>query len=90
MDINPDIFGYLAAFFTTISFLPQVIKTIKTRDTRSISLLMYICFTFGVAMWLIFGLILSSPPMIIANILTLALALVILFYKIKEVINNNG
>jgi len=59
--------GYVAAFCTTVSFLPQAIKTIKTKDTSSISLAMYVLFTFGTLMWLIFGLMTSNYPVGIAN-----------------------
>jgi len=66
--------GYIAAFCTTISFLPQVIRILKTRETQGISLGMYSIFTFGVAMWLVYGLALENWPMILANTVTLALA----------------
>ncbi len=51
-----DFLGYVAAFCTTISFLPQAIKVIKTRDTESLSLAMYVIFTFGVGLWLAYGI----------------------------------
>lgn len=82
MDIF-ELLGYLAAILTTISFLPQAIKTIKTKDTRGISLPMYILFTLGVLFWLIYGLHFNMIPVIIANIITLVLASIILFFKIK-------
>ncbi|HRP02209.1 MAG TPA: SemiSWEET transporter [Candidatus Kapabacteria bacterium] len=75
--------GYLAAVFTTFSFVPQVIKVMKDKQTRSISLPMYIIFSVGVLLWLIYGLILNSLPIIIANLLTLILAIIILVYKLK-------
>lgn len=78
-----ELLGYLAAILTTISFLPQAIKTIKTKDTRGISLPMYILFTLGVLFWLIYGLHFSMIPVIIANIITFILASIILFFKIK-------
>lgn len=76
--------GYIAAFCTSMSFLPQAIKVIKTQDTESLSLLMYSVFTFGVFMWLLYGLILMDWPMILANILTFTLAATILVIKIKH------
>jgi len=75
--------GYLAAFCTTISFLPQAIKTIRTRDTSGISLLMYAIFTLGTLFWLIYGLLGNQWPVAAANAVTFVLALTILFYKIR-------
>lgn len=76
-------FGYLAAFCTTASFLPQVIKVIKTRHTKDISLGMFLLMTAGVSFWLIYGLMISSPPIIMANTVTVMLSFYILFMKIK-------
>lgn len=75
--------GYLAAFLTTISFLPQVIQIIKTKDTKSISLLMYLMFIGGISLWLIYGFSICDIPVIIANATTLFLACIVLFYKIR-------
>src|SRR5687767_3526924 len=52
--------GYVAATLTTVAFLPQTIKTIRSRDTRSISLWMYLVFTVGVVFWLVYGIVLDS------------------------------
>ena len=79
-----EFFGYTAAFCTSMSFLPQAIKVIQSRDTRSLSLLMYSVFTFGVAMWLTYGLLLEDWPMIIANVITLIFAGTILIIKITN------
>ncbi len=76
--------GLLAAFGTTTAFVPQVIQIIKTRDTKGISLFMYIIFTIGITLWLIYGLLLNDTPIIIANSITLVLALTILTLKIKN------
>ena len=76
--------GTIAAICTTSSFLPQAIKTITTKDTESISLAMYLLFTFGTLMWLVFGLASDNWPVAIANAVTLLLASVILYYKIKH------
>lgn len=76
--------GLVAAFFTTTSFLPQAIKTIRTRDTSSISLSMYILFTFGTLMWFIYGIFSHNLPVYIANGITFLLAAVILFFKLKN------
>lgn len=75
--------GYLAAAATTIAFLPQAFHTIKTKDTRGISLGMYLVFTFGVIMWLLYGIFTLDFPIICANTVTLILTSVILVYKIK-------
>ena len=76
--------GYLAAAMTTLSFVPQALKTIRTRDTRSISLGMYVVFTAGIAMWLVYGIALKSMPMILANIVTFLLSATILGLKLKH------
>lgn len=76
------IIGYLAAFGTTISFLPQAIKTIQTKDTSGISLGMYTLFTIGTLFWLIYGVMSGSLPVAIANAITLIFASIILTYKI--------
>lgn len=76
--------GYIAATCTTLSFIPQVIHIFRRRDTRAISLAMYSLFTFGIALWLIYGLFLLNYPIIIANSITLFLALLILLYKIRD------
>lgn len=78
-----DILGYCAAFLTTASFLPQAIKTIKTKDTSGISLLMYLMFTVGVLAWLIYGTYRMDVPVIIGNAVTLGFAITILRMKIK-------
>ena len=78
-----DILGYCAAFLTTVSFLPQAIKTIKTKDTSGISLLMYVMFTIGVFAWLIYGTFRKDIPVIIGNAVTLSFAITILRMKIK-------
>lgn len=78
-----DIIGFIAAFSTTISFLPQAVKTIKTRDTSGISLSMYSVFTFGTLFWLTYGILKPSAPVAVANAITLIFSCVILVYKIK-------
>jgi MtN3 and saliva related transmembrane protein len=77
------IIGLLAAFGTTVSFLPQAIKTIQTKDTSGISLSMYALFTAGTFLWLIYGIVSGSLPVTIANAITMVFATVILAYKIK-------
>ncbi len=75
--------GFFAAFCTTISFLPQAIKVYKSRSTKDISLYMFLIFTIGTTCWLIYGVIISSVPIILANAITLVLSFFILVYKIK-------
>jgi MtN3 and saliva related transmembrane protein len=81
--ISNDLLGYIAATITTASFVPQVWQTFKTRDVSGISLGMYSAFTIGVALWLVYGLRLSAWPIVIANGITLTLALAILGMKLR-------
>ena len=81
--MNLEWFGYLAAILTTGSFVPQALMTIRSRNTRGISLAMYVFFTVGVALWLIYGIALESWPMILANTVTLGLAATILALKLR-------
>lgn len=76
--------GLLAACLTTISFLPQVLLVIKTKDTKSISLKMYILFVSGTILWFVYGLFIKNLPVTLANFITGTLAVTILYYKIKE------
>lgn len=77
-----DLIGSAAAFLTTASFLPQAWLSFKTRDVSGVSLSMYGVFTVGVALWLAYGLLLGSWPMVIANSITLGLAVMILGMKL--------
>ena len=81
--MNPEWFGYAAAFLTTFSFLPQAVMTIRTKNTRGISRGMYFMFTIGVALWLVYGIYLESWPMIAANTVTLGLASTVLALKLR-------
>ena len=75
--------GSLAAILTTTSFVPQAWHTFRTRDVSGISLGMYAAFTLGVALWLVYGLLIGAWPVIIANAITLVLALAILWMKLR-------
>jgi len=75
--------GFLAAILTTIAFIPQAVKIYKTKNTRDISLSMWLIFSVGVFLWLIYGILIMSLPVILANIVTLLISLFILFFKIK-------
>lgn len=77
-------FGFVAAFLTSISFLPQAMMVIKTRKTESLSLLMYSLFTVGIALWLTYGIITTTLPLIFANVITLTLAGIILSIKLQN------
>lgn len=81
--MTSDWVGYVGAILTTLSFVPQAIKTIKTKDTRGVSLGMYSVFTVGVAFWLAYGIVLDSWPMIVSNIITFGLSATILGMKLR-------
>ena len=78
-----EVMGYAAAVLTTCSFLPQAWHTWRTRDVAGISLGMYAVFTTGVFLWLVYGLMVGAWPIVLANALTLALALAILAMKLR-------
>ena len=75
--------GYAGAFCTTISFLPQVVKVLREKDASALSLGMYLIFTFGVSLWLVYGLLKQDPVLIVANLVTLVLVSIILICKIR-------
>lgn len=79
-----EIIGSIAATLTTLCFVPQVIKVVKEKNTSSISLSMYVAFSAGVFLWLIYGIMIDKAPIIIANIVTLTFSLIIVFMKIKH------
>jgi MtN3 and saliva related transmembrane protein len=79
----PDWIGYAAAFLTTCSFVPQAWLTFRTRDVSGISLGMYTAFTAGVGLWLLYGVLLSAWPIVLANTITLTLACAILAMKLR-------
>lgn len=80
---HSELVGYLAAILTTCSFVPQAWLTFRTRDVSGISLGMYSVFTTGVALWLVYGLLLGAWPIVAANAITLALAVAILVMKLR-------
>jgi MtN3 and saliva related transmembrane protein len=77
-----DIVGFLAALLTTASFAPQAWLTFRSRDVSGISLAMYSAFTVGVALWLAYGVLAGAWPIVLANAITLGLALAILVMKL--------
>lgn len=75
--------GLLAAACTTVSFLPQAMKVIKTKHTKDLSLGMYSLLTVGLCLWFTYGVLVEDLPVILANALSLVLAVIILSYKLK-------
>jgi MtN3 and saliva related transmembrane protein len=73
--------GYAAAFCGTVSLIPQIVKLRKERSAKAISATMYLIYTFGVVLWLIYGIMINSIPLIIAEIITLVLSITILIMK---------
>lgn len=84
-----DFIGLVAAFLTTLSFLPQTLMVLRSGQTAGISLTMYAMFTIGVAGWLIYGLMQASVPIVLANAVTLLLASVILSMKVRAVVKTH-
>jgi MtN3 and saliva related transmembrane protein len=78
-----DWIGNAAALCTTASFLPQLLRVWRRKSAEDISLSMFLLFSFGVACWLIYGLGIGSAPIVVANIITLTLALAILALKLR-------
>ena len=81
-ELSVKFFGYLAAILTTLAFLPQLIKTIKTKKAEDVSLITLIMFLTGVFSWIIYGLEISSMPLVIANLITFLLNLFIFISKV--------
>ena len=80
--VNIEFFGYFAAILTTVAFLPQLIKTLKTKKAEDVSLITLIMFICGVGSWIIYGYKISSFPIVIANVITFILNFFILISKI--------
>lgn len=81
--IHPDLIGGVAAVLTTIAFIPQVIKSWQTRSTRDVSLGMFVIFGTGLSLWLIYGFIIDSMPIIAANTVTLTLVAAMIAMKLR-------
>lgn len=79
----PDILGYLAGLFMCVSFVPQAIKSIRTKDTKSLSLPTYLIYVMSCILWLSYGLALFNGPMILWNSITLMVAGMVLYTKIR-------
>ncbi|HEV8267726.1 MAG TPA: SemiSWEET transporter [Thermoanaerobaculia bacterium] len=78
-----EMLGYVAGTLTTIAFVPQLVKVWRSRSTHDISLGMFSIFCLGVSLWLVYGICLRAWPVIAANAVTLVLAAVILFLKLR-------
>ena len=79
-----DLVGYSAGFLATAAFVPQVAKTFRERSARDISLGMYVLFCAGVALWLVYGVLIASWPVIVSNVVTLALSGAVLILKLRH------
>ena len=77
------VLGLMAGSLTTAAFLPQVLKTWKSRSAKDLSLGMFLLFCLGVTLWLAYGFAVNDLPVIAANLLTLMLAMTLLFFKLK-------
>ncbi len=78
-----NLLGLVAGMLTTIAFLPQLIKTWQSKSAKDVSLVMMITFCLGVFLWIVYGLAIKAMPIVVANVITLALALLILILKIR-------
>ena len=85
---NIEFFGYFAAILTTLAFLPQLIKTLKTKKAEDVSLITLIMFLTGVLSWIVYGYKIASIPILLANLITFVLNLLILMFKITFSKNN--
>jgi MtN3 and saliva related transmembrane protein len=81
--MNVEIIGFLAAILTTAAFVPQAYKIWKLKSADGVSLTMYLIMFLGVTLWEIYGLFISSAPIIVANFITASLLIMILYFKIK-------
>ena len=84
MQLNPEWIGYIAAIFTTAAYVPQFIKVFKEKHTSSLSLIMYVLITTGIGLWFIYGMLLNSPSLMLANGISFVMTLGILLMKIRH------
>lgn len=75
--------GFIAAVLTTFGLVPQVIQVVRTKDTKAISLGMYLMTVAGMSLWLIHGISIGDSALIVANSISVTLSAIILFYKIR-------
>lgn len=83
METTRELIGAAAACCTTLSFVPQAVRIIRTRDTAAISLPMYLVFGAGIVLWLVYGLLLMSWPIIASNVVTIVLVGLIVALKLR-------
>lgn len=81
--LSTELIGGVAALLTTLCWLPQALKILRTRETRDLSLIAYLAFAAGVALWLVYGVLIGSIPVIMANAVTLVLLAGILSLKLR-------
>jgi len=81
--MKPLVIGIVAGIFCTLSFVPQVLKIFRTKQAKDLSLFAFSCFSFGIILWLIYGVLIKDAAIIIANTVTLLLVLLIVAMKIK-------
>jgi MtN3 and saliva related transmembrane protein len=84
MSFNIELIGFIAAILTTVAFIPQVYKVWQTKSVSGMSLTMYLIFFCGVLLWLVYGLIINSLPMIIGNAVTIVLTLIIIYFLLRS------
>ena len=77
------IIGLIAGTLTTLSFLPQVTKIIKTKETKDLSLAMYVVLATGMFLWIVYGIFIGSLPVVLANLISFILAMTVLIFKIR-------
>jgi MtN3 and saliva related transmembrane protein len=82
--MNPEIIGYIAAILTTAAYVPQTLKVLRHKHTQSLSLGMYSMITTGIALWFVYGVMLESPSLMLANGITFVLAFIILVMKLRH------
>lgn len=78
-----DVIGFFAAICTTIAYLPQMIKIIKSKSAKDVSMAMYLVMLTGVILWLLYGINIGSAPVIVANAITAIFVLTIIINKLK-------
>lgn len=81
--MNVELLGLLAGLLTTTAFVPQVLKIWRTRSAEDISLPMYLLFTAGIVLWLVYGWLAGALPVILANLVTLVLAIAVVLMKLR-------
>jgi MtN3 and saliva related transmembrane protein len=81
---NATALGYVAGLLTTLAFLPQVLKAWRTQSTEDLSWIMLCFFSCGVSLWIVYGIMLEEPPIILFNAITLGLTLVLATIKFRH------